>query len=73
MGCAQEILLRVENIEKYYGGLGTVTRALISSASMSVRESISVLWAPVQGGTTLLISLTGDSPERQAYCWMEKD
>lgn len=59
MGCAQEILLRVENIEKYYGGLGTVTRAL-DQFSFHVRkgEYISIMGASGSGKTTLLNCLS---------------
>ena len=59
MGCAQEILLRVENIEKYYGGLGTVTRAL-DQLSFHVRkgEYISIMGASGSGKTTLLKSIS---------------
>lgn len=68
----QELLLRVENIEKYYGNQGAITKAL-DRVRFRVRsgEFVSIMGASGSGKTTLLNCISTIDMVSAGHIWLD--
>lgn len=68
----QELLLRVENIEKYYGNQGIMTKALDRvSFNVQCGEFVSIMGASGSGKTTLLNCISTIDMVSAGHIWLD--